>query len=208
MHLLISSPCYWSVTAPLVTVAKQIEVWSSYSLWGCRKFSSISLEGLPLWRMMQSFSPMGKNQPSYPLRWLYTRSTVSCSFRGSWMWTRQVKRSWCSARPSSFRACSGETRRKLCRGRVQTHSKLFPCARFYFPLCSPQALLTLSFIISVPCISFGFFSSGKRPKPREEKDNRVNDTMFNTSKTTALDSMDFQVSAEACRLWHLCSSMP
>lgn len=29
-------------------------------------------------------------------------------------------------------------------------------------------LLTLSFIIKVPCISFGFLESGKRPKPREE----------------------------------------
>lgn len=61
-------------------------------------------------------------------------------------------------------------------------------AEVLFPICSPPALLTLSFIISVPCISFGFLASGKRPKPREEKDNRVSDTMLTcyTCKTIAL----------------------
>lgn len=86
-----------------------------------------------LLRMIKSLIPRGKKakhseEGPYPLRWLYTRSTVSCSFRGSWMWTRQVKRSWCSARPSSFRACSEETSRKLCRGRAQIHCQIFLCA--------------------------------------------------------------------------------
>lgn len=54
----------------------------------------------------------------YLFRWLYTRTAVSCSLRVSCRCTRQVKRSWCSARPSSLRACSEDTSRKFCGARA------------------------------------------------------------------------------------------
>lgn len=93
----------------------------------------------------------------YLFRWLYTRMAISCSLRVSCRCTRQVKRSWCSARPNSLRACSEDTSRKFCGARVGQSWQGQP------PSPTVIAALTLSFMIRVPCKSRGFLASGSSP---------------------------------------------